>query len=237
MTSLLRTDAIRAIEQREIAAGAKLMERAGRAAANAARAMLQSAAQHPAHVLVLAGPGNNGGDALEAAVHLQAWGYRVSLCFAADAERLPPEAAAAHAKWRAAGGVCSTTLPTLDHLDLVIDGLFGIGLTRDIEGRYAQWINAIHQQRARVLAIDIPSGLNADSGSIHGCCVRATHTITFIGAKPGLLTLDGPDHCGEIVVRVAVHRGAAHTVIHHVHRVVHQARKRLGGGGDERRRW
>lgn len=200
MTSLLRTDAIRAIEQREISAGAKLMERAGRAAANAARAMLQSAAQHPAHVLVLAGPGNNGGDALEAAVHLQAWGYRVSVCFAADAERLPPDAAAAHAKWRAAGGVGSATLPTLDNLDLVIDGLFGIGLTRAIEAPYGGWIDALNAARLPVLALDVPSGLDADTGDTKGPCVRAARTLTFIADKPGLHTLDGPDHAGSIEV-------------------------------------
>ncbi len=200
MSTLLRSDAIRAIEQREIAAGAKLMERAGRAAANAARAMLQTAAQHPARVLVLAGPGNNGGDALEAALHLRAWGYEVIVCFAADAERLPPDAAAAHAKWRAAGGVCGNTLPVLAHLDLVIDGLFGIGLTRAIEAPYSGWIEALNTAHLAVLALDVPSGLNADTGDTTGPCVYAASTLTFIADKPGLHTLDGPDHAGEIEV-------------------------------------
>jgi hydroxyethylthiazole kinase-like uncharacterized protein yjeF len=198
MSSLLRAEAIRAIEQRELAAGANLMERAGRAAANAARAMLQSAAQHPARVLVLAGPGNNGGDAFEAAVHLRAWGYEVHVCFAADAQQLPPDAAAAYAKWLAAGSDCSPTLPALEHLDLVIDGLFGIGLARPIESPYSGWIDALNAARLPVLAIDVPSGLNADTGDVLGRCVRAARTISFIADKPGLHTLDGPDHAGSI---------------------------------------
>src|SRR5207302_9660289 len=83
---------------------------------------------------------------------------------------------------------------------LVIDGLFGIGLARDIDGEYARMVEYATRQDCPVLALDIPSGLHSDSGRVMGCAVRATHTITFIALKPGLLTLDGPDHCGEISV-------------------------------------
>ena len=207
MTLLLRTAQIRAIEQREIAQGASLMERAGCAAADTARAMLQAAKLRPAHVLVLAGPGNNGGDALEAAVHLAAWGYKVTACFAATPERLPADAALAHAKWHALKRDCHASLPTLDDVDLVIDGLFGIGLTRTIEAPYSEWIDAVNAARLPVLALDVPSGLNADTGKAGAACPRATRTLTFIADKPGLHTLDGPDHAGLIEVATLDLRG------------------------------
>jgi hydroxyethylthiazole kinase-like uncharacterized protein yjeF len=82
----------------------------------------------------------------------------------------------------------------------VIDGLFGIGLGRDLAGAHATLVEYANRQRCPVLALDIPSGLHADTGRVLGCAVRATHSITFIALKPGLLTLDGPDHCGEVVV-------------------------------------
>ena len=194
-TPLYLTADIRRIESRYN--HEPLMQRAGLAAAQFARLL---AADSGKPMLLFAGPGNNGGDAFVVARYLKQWFHAVTVVYAGDAAKLPPDAAHAYQAWRSIDGTTVDTPPPGGEWGLVIDGLFGIGLTRDIEGRYAQWINAIHQQRARVLAIDIPSGLNADSGSIHGCCVRATHTITFIGAKPGLLTLDGPDHCGEIVV-------------------------------------
>jgi hydroxyethylthiazole kinase-like uncharacterized protein yjeF len=81
---------------------------------------------------------------------------------------------------------------------MVVDGIFGIGLERDVTGQYAEWINAINSLRVPILALDAPSGLHSDTGRVMGCAVRATHTATFIVLKPGLLTLDGPDHCGEI---------------------------------------
>jgi hydroxyethylthiazole kinase-like uncharacterized protein yjeF len=83
---------------------------------------------------------------------------------------------------------------------LVIDGLFGIGLAREITGAHAALVDYANRQRCPVLALDIPSGIQADTGRVLGRAVRATHTVTFIALKPGLLTLDGPDHCGEISV-------------------------------------
>ena len=194
-TALFLTEDIRRIESRH--RDQPLMERAGLATAQLAR---QLAAGNGKPVLIFAGPGNNGGDAFVAARYLRQWFFAVTVVFAGDAAQLPADAAAAHAQWLAAGGTTSGSPPQTGSWSLVIDGLLGIGITRDVAGDYAQWIGFINGTRAPVLAIDVPSGLNADSGKIHGACVRATHTITFIGAKPGLLTLDGPDHCGEIVV-------------------------------------
>jgi ADP-dependent NAD(P)H-hydrate dehydratase / NAD(P)H-hydrate epimerase len=165
------TDDIRRIEREALDALPPLMQRAGAAAAELAARL----AFEKKDILVLAGPGNNGGDARIAASHLEEQFYRVSVVTRSDELR--------EANWA-----------------LVIDGLFGIGLARDIEGDYARLVDYANRQRCPVLALDIPSGLQSDTGRVMGRAVRATHTLTFIGLKPGLLTLEGPDHCGEITV-------------------------------------
>ncbi|HEY4370464.1 MAG TPA: NAD(P)H-hydrate dehydratase [Burkholderiales bacterium] len=198
---LLRATAIRAIEESALAHGEPLMERAGLAAANLARNMLKAPRHFPARVLVLAGPGNNGGDAIEAAVHLREWGLAVTVCLAEEAGRLPPDATRAHAKWLARGD--SPVLrapPPPGEFDLVIDGLFGIGLARPLRAPYADWIATINEATTPVLALDVPSGLDADTGRVMGCAIRATRTIAFIADKPGLRTLSGPDHAGIVEV-------------------------------------
>jgi hydroxyethylthiazole kinase-like uncharacterized protein yjeF len=149
-----------------------LMERAGAAAAELAATLAGDRAKD---VLVLAGPGNNGGDARIVAERLKEKYFRVDVVSPGD--RIGQKS------WA-----------------LVVDGLFGIGLARDIAGPHAALVEYANRQRCPVLALDIPSGLHSDSGRVLGCAVRATHTLTFIALKPGLLTLDGPDHCGEIQV-------------------------------------
>lgn len=200
MTLLLRAPAIRAIEQAALAAGEKLMARAGLAAAAAAREMLTSAAHQPARILVLAGPGNNGGDAFEAACHLKAWGCAVLVCSVTDPTQLPADAGRAAQRWHAAAGATTDSLPASAGFDLVIDGMFGIGLTRPLGQPYAAWVSAINAAAVPVLALDLPSGLDADTGSVHGNAIRADRTITFIADKPGLHTRHGPDHAGRIAV-------------------------------------
>ena len=164
------TEDIRRIER--AAGDAALMERAGAAAAEIAATL---AGDRGKDILVLAGPGNNGGDARVAAERLKERFFRVSVVErAADLPEKP---------W-----------------SLAIDGLFGIGLAREVAGEHAALVDYLNRQRCPVLALDIPSGIHADSGRVLGRAVRATHTVTFIALKPGLLTLDGPDHCGEIQV-------------------------------------
>jgi hydroxyethylthiazole kinase-like uncharacterized protein yjeF len=186
------TEDLRQIEAR--AADEPLMERAGHAAAELARDRLLEGRKS---VLVLAGPGNNGGDGFVLARHLKSWWYRVTVAFAGERARLPADARAAHDAWLAADGVIVRELPA-ERFDLVVDALFGIGLERDIEGSHAELIAYVNRQPAPVLALDIPSGLHADSGRVLGHAVEADHTATFIALKPGLLTLDGPDHAGEL---------------------------------------
>ncbi len=191
------TEDIRRIESAAGAVTPKLMTRAGEAAAALA---LQLVPEKGKDVLVLAGPGNNGGDAYEVAARLKAAFLRVTLVSPADPAGLPPDAAEAQRKWQAAGGVTLREVPAEPRWSLVVDGLFGIGLTREPQGEYARLIELANAQRCPVLALDIPSGLASDTGCVLGQAVRATHTITFIALKPGLLTRSGPDHCGALQV-------------------------------------
>jgi hydroxyethylthiazole kinase-like uncharacterized protein yjeF len=172
-TPIYLTQDIRRIEQAAGNVSPSLMERAGAAAADLAMKLLSDTGKD---VLVLAGPGNNGGDAKIVARLLQERFFRV--CLAEKHQEIP-----ANTRW-----------------NLVVDGLFGIGLARPIEGDHAKLVEYANAQSCPVLALDIPSGLDSDTGRVLGCAVDATHTITFIGLKPGLLTLDGPDHCGLVSV-------------------------------------
>ena len=186
---------VRAIER--AAVGAPLMERAGLAAAGAARDLL---AGRVPRVLVLAGPGNNGGDALVVARWLKSWFFDVTVAFHGDTGKLSADAAAAHQAWHRAGGTVHVDWPERDNWGLIVDGLFGIGLTRPVTGPPAEWIVRANASAAPILALDIPSGLNADTGVAYQPTIRAHTTVTFIALKPGLLTADGPDHCGAIGV-------------------------------------
>ncbi len=191
-----RTAEIRTLEAKaaEGLAPPGLMERAGLEAAELARTLAAGG-----RVLVFAGPGNNGGDAFVVARHLKSWWFDVDLLFAGDAAKLPVDATAALAAWRAGAGDLKIDIPDRRY-DLVIDGLFGIGLQRAIGGRYAELVAAINAINAPVLALDLPSGLASDSGRVLGSAVRADHTATFIALKPGLLTGDAADYCGRIHV-------------------------------------
>ncbi len=193
-TALLRGEDLRAIETRHAAAKPALMDRAGQAAARFVKDRFGAG-----RVLVCAGPGNNGGDGLVMAGELARAGIPVSILFDADAARLPHDAAAAYQACRVTSADFCGAVPT-GKFALVVDALFGIGLTRPIGGAYAALIARINAFPGPVLALDIPSGLDGDSGRVLGIAVRATHTLSFIGGKAGLYTLDGPDHCGEVSV-------------------------------------
>jgi ADP-dependent NAD(P)H-hydrate dehydratase / NAD(P)H-hydrate epimerase len=182
-----------------------LMERAGLAAAELAKEL----APNGKRIAVLAGPGNNGGDAFVVARHLKAAWFNVDVLFAGTEERLSEDATAALQAWRDAGGTLANELPRAGDCGLIVDGLFGIGLQRDLAGRYAELVQWTNAADCPVLALDVPSGIDSDSGRVLGCAVHATHTITFIGLKPGLLTLDALDHCGELTLATLDLDGAA----------------------------
>lgn len=193
LAPILDLTALRVIEAQH--AGAGLMERAGAAAAAVAARL---AGDRGRAIAVLAGPGNNGGDAFVVARTLLAGWNDVRVVFAGAADRLPPDAAQAYCAFTAAGGRTTAELPASPAL--VVDGLLGIGISRPPEGRIAELVLWANTVAAPVLALDVPSGLDAATGQATSPTVRATHTATFIALKPGLLTLDGPDHCGEVSV-------------------------------------
>ena len=170
------TRAIRELEARASGAG-NLMERAGEVAAEFARSLCGDTAKS---VLVVAGPGNNGGDAFEVAAHLKRWFFRVGVVFAGERDKLSKDARAALAKWETAGGTLLEAIPEGARFDLAIDGLFGIGLKRPLGGRHAVLVEKLNAMDVPILSLDIPSGIDADTGAVMGRAVRASHTITFI---------------------------------------------------------
>jgi hydroxyethylthiazole kinase-like uncharacterized protein yjeF len=174
--------------------GSELMESAGRAVADAV------AERHPSdnRVVVVAGPGNNGGDGFVAARLLAERGARVEIILVGDIGRLKGEAALAAKKWT--GPVAAAEPRALAGAEVVVDALFGAGLDRPAEGAARALIEAINAGKATVYAVDLPSGINGTSGAALGVAVKAAHTITFFRKKPGHLLLPGRLHCGTISV-------------------------------------
>lgn len=197
--SLLTIAELRAIErttQSALPAGT-LMARAGAAVA-ALIATLQT--NPPRSICIVCGPGNNGGDGYIAASELQAADCRVTCVQLA--KPVADDARNALTQWRSAGGATSVGLPANEKFDVIIDAVLGIGQTRPLQGILlgaAQWINA---QRTHVIALDVPSGLDADRGCWVGGVegVFASETITFIADKPGLHTGDGVDAAGAVTL-------------------------------------
>jgi hydroxyethylthiazole kinase-like uncharacterized protein yjeF len=194
LTPVLSIPELRDLERAH--AGEDLMERAGTAAADAA---LRLAGDRGRPTVVLAGPGNNGGDAFVVARVLRSHFQDVHVVFTGDAQRLPRDAAQAHRRFVESGG---TTIvePPAARPGLVVDGLLGIGLSRPPDGRNADLVLWANAAGAPILALDVPSGLDAATGQAHAPAIRASSTATFIALKPGLLTADGPDLCGDITV-------------------------------------
>lgn len=191
--------ATRRIEAQGRDDGTSLMDRAGEAVARLALAV----APHAERILVFSGPGNNGGDGLEAAARLRAFGKDAAVVLVGDVAALPADAARAHARARDAG-VAISSVPPADGESpgLVIDALLGIGGSRPPSGDIAAAIGRIAAFASRgipVLAVDLPSGLDPDRGQPLGeACVVAAHTLTLIGARPGLFTASGRDHAGTV---------------------------------------
>jgi NAD(P)H-hydrate epimerase len=172
-----------------------LMQRAAVAAFHLARTTFPAA--H--HWLVLCGHGNNGGDGYEVARLAKSAGISVTLLAVKNAKPLPDEAQTAQNAWLSAGGTvgaADTRWPP--DIDLIIDGLLGTGLASAPRAPYDALIVAINAHEAPVLSLDIPSGLDAEKGTVPGKAVQATLTISFIALKPGLLTGKARDHVGRL---------------------------------------
>jgi NAD(P)H-hydrate epimerase len=178
--------------------GIELMERAG-------RAVFEAACEdwpHAQRWLVVCGAGNNGGDGYIVARLAHAAGLEVTLCALKAPETLGGDAATAAQRWADAGGRCAAwPIAGSGEFDLVVDALLGTGLDREPAGAYGEAVdamNAIGPAGCPVVAVDIPSGLHADTGVILGRAVHANLTVTFIGNKRGLFTADGPDCAGSV---------------------------------------
>jgi ADP-dependent NAD(P)H-hydrate dehydratase / NAD(P)H-hydrate epimerase len=171
--------------------GLSLMEAAGRAVADEVSTRFPDARS----VALLCGPGNNGGDGFVTARHLLDKGYTVRLGVKGDPSRLPHDAAAMAKRWTGAVGPLNTEL--LSRAEVVVDALFGAGLTRPIEGDYAALIDAVNDSGLPVIAVDVPSGVDGTTGAVRGVAVCAIATVTFFRLKPGHLLLPGRELCGE----------------------------------------
>ena len=191
--------ATRAIEQ---AAQSKLpahtlLQRAGLSTAKLALAL----APHTDTFWIACGPGNNGGDGLEAAAHLKNWGKSPVVTWLGDPATAPADSALSRQRAVDAGIRFADSPPA--KFDFCVDALLGIGASnhasrRPIEGRLATWVAQINSSSAPVLAVDVPTGLNADTGDASALCVRATATLSLLTLKPGLFTAQGRDACGDI---------------------------------------
>jgi len=188
----------RAIEQRATASldPHTLMRRAGLATARLALAV----APHASSMWVAAGPGNNGGDGLDAAIHLRAAGKTVRVSLFGDPTRLPADAADALTRARSAGvRVDVGAIAPPAEADFALDTVLGIGASRAPEGLVAQALAYLDALACPLLAVDVPSGLHSGTGQLLGKhAVRAAHTLALLTAKPGLFTAQGRDHVGTV---------------------------------------
>ena len=175
--------------------GYTLMERAGDAALSVLRARWPDAQR----LTVVCGAGNNAGDGYVLARLARRAGLQVTVAALADPQRLQGDALQAFQDWHGIGG---DTAPFQDErlqgADVLIDGLLGTGLARPLADQWRAAVEAINANVTPVLALDIPSGLSADTGAVLGAAVRAEATVSFIGLKQGLFTAEGPEYGGTV---------------------------------------
>lgn len=196
MLELLLPSEMADADRRTIAAGTPgmtLMERAGRAVADAV------SSRHPrgTRVAVVCGPGNNGGDGFVAARILRERGYRVRLALLGPRDALRGDAAEASRAWP---GDIESVRAVIADAEVIVDALFGAGLARDLEGEAKAAVEAIVARGAATIAVDLPSGIDGETGKVRGSAVQATVTVTFCRRKPGHLLLPGRDYCGSVTV-------------------------------------
>lgn len=197
MTALLTTAEMGRADRLTIEAGTpgiELMDRAGFAVADAVAGRQRLGSR----VLVVAGPGNNGGDGFIAAQVLRERGYPVRLMLLGDRDRLSGDAAEAARRYR--GTVEAADPAAVADCEVIVDALFGAGLARPLDGTAAALVDAINACGVRVLAVDLPSGVSGDSGQALGTAVRASETVTFFRRKPGHLLEPGRTLSGRVRV-------------------------------------
>lgn len=190
------------IEQLGVA-GEVLMESAGRAVAECVLANLDSSSGEPPQVGIVCGAGNNGGDGFVIARQLHLVGVDVEVVIVGSADGLPQDAAINYRRMLALGIEATEDLSVLDDASVVVDALFGTGLARPLEGDAADAVAAINRaglSGAFVIAVDLPSGLDADTGQVLGVAVSADETVTIGLPKLGLCQEPGREHAGDIYV-------------------------------------
>lgn len=210
MIVVLSREQMRALDRHAIdhegIAGLTLMENAGR---RAAEVIERDLGPSPRGIVIVCGPGNNGGDGYVVARRLLVAGHRVRVLSTVNPDRLKGDAAAHCRAWLGIGGTCTvlSSEPDLHQLDValgdsaaLVDALFGTGLDRDVEGFVAELIERMNNAPIRRYALDTPSGLDADTGRVLGAAVRADVTITFAHPKLGLLTTSGMERSGRLEV-------------------------------------
>ncbi|NPU64625.1 NAD(P)H-hydrate dehydratase [Bradyrhizobium sp. 83012] len=191
---VLTTSEMERADRLTIAAGTpgfSLMLSAGQAVAAAAMDLVEEGP-----ILVVCGPGNNGGDGFVAAAELAAQGRDVSVILMCERDALQGDAASAAKGWKFP--VLPFTPQAIGKPALIVDALFGAGLSRPVGGEPQDVIAAINANGAPVLAVDLPSGINGTTGAVMGIAVRATETVTFFRKKPAHLLLPGRQHCGRV---------------------------------------
>lgn len=198
-TELLTTEQMYRADKAAVAAGVagvRLMENAGYAVSRVVEVEVESAA---APIVVLCGPGNNGGDGFVAARHLRTRGYTVRLALLGEMSGLTGDAAAHAAVW--GGPVEHMTPDIIRGAGVVVDALFGAGLTRPLAGTAAAVVDAVNASECKVVAVDVPSGVMGDTGGIMGdTVVQADVTVTFFRAKPAHVLYPGRGLSGRLSI-------------------------------------
>ncbi|MGZ5897671.1 MAG: NAD(P)H-hydrate dehydratase [Xanthobacteraceae bacterium] len=172
--------------------GIELMESAGRSVAEAVMA------RKPAQVTVVAGPGNNGGDGFVAARVLAEHAFKTRVLLLGDRQRLKGDAAIAAERWK--GETVPAAPENLPRGGLIVDALFGAGLDRPLDGAARAMVEAINAAGAYVVAVDLASGINGDTGAAMGAAVNANESATFFRKKPGHVLMPGRVHCGPVSI-------------------------------------
>ena len=184
-----------AIEERKIP-GAKLMQRAGEAVFD----LLRTRWPRARRIVVLCGSGNNGGDGYVVARLAHDAGLAVDVLSLGAADKMQGDAGVARKQCKSAGvSIKNFQDNSLVGHDVIVDALLGTGLERAVDGEWRAAIDAINNSHLPVLAVDVPSGLHADTGRVMGAAVRANASMTFIGLKAGMFTGAGREHSGEIL--------------------------------------
>lgn len=210
MTEILTSAQMRAVERAAIesgaVSGAQLMDRAGAGVVAAVFQTWPELAQAPCRAVALCGPGNNGGDGFVVARLLRDLGWTVAVHLFGDPDALTPDAGANYRRWQAMGETVALEelqADTLADAALVVDALFGTGLTRPLDAPVFQRLaRMLDGDRPRVVAVDIPSGLSADTGlpPAGGTVIPADLTVTFHRPKRGHVMARGPQLCAQLVV-------------------------------------